>query len=146
MKYVHTNIIARDWRKLSAFYQEVFQCVPVPPRRDLSGKWVDDLSGIQNARIQGEHLALPGYGAGGPTLEIFSYDTMPENEKWINSEGFAHIAFAVDHVAETLNLVIQRGGSAVGELVTREYPNGKTGTFVYCRDIEGNIIELQKWE
>jgi len=146
MKYVHTNIIARDWEKLSKFYQEVFQCVPVPPKRDLSGKWVEDFSGVQNAHIQGEHLSLPGYGENGPTLEIFSYNEMDETQKMINSIGFAHIAFAVDDVAYVLNLVIKNGGTIVGELVKQKYSNGKTGTFVYCRDIEGNIVELQKWE
>ena len=36
-RYVHTNLIARDWRVLARFYQEVLGCVPVPPERDLSG-------------------------------------------------------------------------------------------------------------
>ncbi|WP_413927363.1 VOC family protein [Clostridioides sp. ES-S-0006-03] len=33
MKYVHTNIIARDWEKLSEFYKDVFECRKVPPQR-----------------------------------------------------------------------------------------------------------------
>jgi predicted enzyme related to lactoylglutathione lyase len=146
MKYVHTNLIARDWKKLSGFYQDVFHCVPVPPQRDLSGQWLETLTGIKNVHIQGEHLLLPGYGENGPTLEIFSYDDMTENEKALNTVGFSHIAFVVDDVESTLELVKENGGSCVGELVVQKYPNGKTGTFVYCKDIEGNIIELQKWE
>ena len=27
-KYVHTNIVARDWRRLAVFYQDVFGCTP----------------------------------------------------------------------------------------------------------------------
>jgi len=147
MKYTHTNIIARDWQKLSLFYQRVFQCIPVPPQRDLSGEWVEAFSGVKNAHIQGEHLLLPGYGENGPTLEIFSYNEMSdENEKLINVLGFTHIAFAVDDVQAALELVKENGGAPIGEIVTHTYTNGKTGTFVYCRDIEGNIIELQKWE
>jgi len=145
MKYVHTNIIARDWKRLSKFYQEVFHCVPVPPQRDLKGKWVEDFSGVKNASIQGEHLALPGYDEGGPTLEIFSYNEMLDRENFINGVGFAHIAFAVDDVAEVLNLVQLNGGTKVSEPLTHQYPNGTAVTFVYCRDIEGNVIELQKW-
>jgi predicted enzyme related to lactoylglutathione lyase len=146
MKYVHTNIIAHDWKKLSKFYQKVFKCIPVPPERDLSGAWVIAFTGINNAHIQGEHLLLPGYNENGPTLEIFSYNEMKNNEKYINTLGFAHIAFSVNDVAATLELVKENGGTSVGELVVHKYPNGKTGTFVYCKDIEGNIIELQKWE
>jgi predicted enzyme related to lactoylglutathione lyase len=33
-RYVHTNLIARDWRKLAAFYQLVFGCLPVPPEME----------------------------------------------------------------------------------------------------------------
>jgi len=146
MKYVHTNIIARDWKRLSEFYQKVFQCIPVPPERDLSGPWITALTGVDNAHIKGEHLLLPGYGENGPTLEIFSYNEAINNEKHINTLGFAHIAFSVDNVAAALELVKENGGTSVGELVIQKYANGKTGTFVYCKDIEGNIIELQKWE
>jgi predicted enzyme related to lactoylglutathione lyase len=146
MKFAHTNIIARDWKKLSKFYQEVFHCVPVPPQRDLSGDWVVAFSGVQNAHIQGEHLLLPGFGENGPTLEIFSYNEFSGYEKSINALGFSHIAFAVDDVKATFDLVKKNGGKPVGELVSQKYPNGKIGTFVYCRDPEGNIIELQKWQ
>jgi predicted enzyme related to lactoylglutathione lyase len=146
MRYVHTNIIARDWKKLSVFYQKVFQCVPVPPQRDLSGDWLDKITGIKNAHIKGEHLLLPGHGEEGPTLEIFSYDEMENHENFVNSIGYSHIAFTVNNVEATLELVKKNGGAAIGELVTQKYPNGKTGTFVYCKDIEGNIIELQKFE
>lgn len=37
-KYVHTNLIANDWRALSDFYQQLFGCVPVPPERDFRGE------------------------------------------------------------------------------------------------------------
>lgn len=35
-KYMHTNLIAEDWRTLADFYQHVFGCVPVPPERDFT--------------------------------------------------------------------------------------------------------------
>jgi predicted enzyme related to lactoylglutathione lyase len=31
-KYVHTNLMTRDWRKLVEFYSSVFGCIPKPPR------------------------------------------------------------------------------------------------------------------
>ena len=150
MKYTHTNLIAVDWKKLSKFYQKVFGCVAVPPQRDLSGEWIENLTGIKNVRIRGEHLRLPGYGEDGPTLEIFSYDEQADepaaNKKMINAPGFAHIAFAVDDVQAALDSVKKNGGSAIGKITEQKYSDGRTGTFVYCRDLEGNIIELQKWD
>ena len=36
-KYVHTNLIARDWKRLVRFYFEVFGCEPEGPERDMRG-------------------------------------------------------------------------------------------------------------
>ena len=147
MRYVHTNIIAKDWKKVSQFYQKVFHCRPLPPVRDLSGEWVDRLTGIPSAHIQGEHLLLPGYSEDHPTLEIFSYSREEtENSKMINHLGFAHLAFEVDDVRETLGEVLAAGGGQVGEVVESTYPGNVRATFVYAKDIEGNIIELQSWQ
>jgi len=38
IKYVHTNLIANDWKSLSEFYVNVFDCEPIYPERDLSGR------------------------------------------------------------------------------------------------------------
>lgn len=148
MKYVHTNIVARDWKRLSRFYQDVFGMKPIPPARDLSGAWLDALTGLENAHIEGEHLVMPGYEEGeGPTLEIFSYGKPRDSERHgINQFGIAHIAFSTNGVEEALRAVLRAGGSALGEMVTKEYPGGKRATFAYVRDIEGNLIELQSWE
>ncbi len=70
-KYVHTNLIARDWRRLVRFYSEVFGCVAKGPERDLSGAWLDQVT-LRNAHLCGVHLRLPCCGDDGPTLKIFS--------------------------------------------------------------------------
>lgn len=146
-RYAHTNLIAEDWQRLAAFYQNVFGCVPVAPERDLSGEWLDRATGRKRARITGIHLRLPGYGDDGPTLEIFQYDAMPERPSSApNLPGFAHIAFAVDDVPATAQAVLDRGGLPVGELTVREVPGVGVITFQYVADPEGNIIELQHWE
>ncbi|MEL7602912.1 MAG: VOC family protein [Bacillota bacterium] len=146
MRYVHTNLIAKDWKKLSAFYQRVFQCRPVPPPRNLRGDWLNRLTGLKNAHITGEHLALPGYDGDHPTLEIFSYDeTADAGMKQIHRPGFAHMAFEVEDVETVLRQILNEGGEQLGELVQAEYPNNVVATFVYARDPEGNILELQSW-
>lgn len=63
IKYAHTNIVAKDWRRLSDFYFKVFDCKPVFPERDLSGKWIEKVTNIDNVSIKGIHLTLPGYDA-----------------------------------------------------------------------------------
>lgn len=143
-RYVHTNLIARDWRALADFYQDVFGCALVPPERDLQGAHMDAGTGVPGTHVRGVHLRLPGRGADGPTLEIFSYAAMPPHpEPAVNRPGFAHIAFAVDDVAAARAAVLAAGGRPVGEIVTVHL--GSDGSVVWCyvTDPEGNIIELQ---
>jgi predicted enzyme related to lactoylglutathione lyase len=143
-RFIHTNIIARDWRRLAAFYEAVFRCTPVPPERQLSGKWLERATGVPSAEIHGVHLRLPGYGEDGPTLEIFEYTQLEERGKTaVNRPGFAHIAFMVDDVVSARDAVIKAGGGVLGELVSTEIPDAGMITFVYATDPEGNIIELQ---
>lgn len=146
VRYVHTNIIAKDAARLIDFYKTVFQCRSIGEKRDLRGEWLDRLTGIAGAHIVGEHLCLPGYGEDHPTLEIFSYDeTDPNLGAQINRCGIAHLAFEVDDVEETLQKVLQAGGGTLGEVVRTEYADGRKAVFVYALDCEGNIIELQSW-
>ena len=145
-RYVHTNIIAKDAERLIDFYKKVFGCRSIGEKRDLKGTWLDKVTGLKNVHITGEHLALPGYEEDHPTLEIFSYDQMEgDSGHKINQYGIAHIAFEVENVRETLDRLLQNGGSLVGEVVSADYPDGRKATFVYAADIEGNIIELQSW-
>ena len=73
-RYVHTNLIAQDWRALARFYVEVFGCTPVPPERDYKGASLDAATGLTDAHLTGAHLRLPGFDSEGPTLEVFHYD------------------------------------------------------------------------
>lgn len=145
-KYAHTNLIARDWKRLADFYQEVFGCRPVPPERNLSGDWLDNATAIPGSRITGMHLRLPGFGDAGPTLEIFQYDSMPDHPVVApNTPGFSHIAFAVDDVPAMAKAILDHGGSQVGEVVRREVSGAGLLTFQYMADPEGNLVEVQNW-
>jgi predicted enzyme related to lactoylglutathione lyase len=145
-KYAHTNLIAKDWRTLATFYQEVFGCVPVPPERHFTGRDLERGTGIPNAQIDGLHLRLPGYDGNGPTLEIFTYNNLPPRSATaVNRPGFGHIAFGVDDVLEARDAVVGAGGKSIGEIVTLQLMTGAKVTWCYVTDPEGNVIELQSW-
>ncbi len=147
VKYVHTNIISKNWEKLSTFYQRVFECMPVPPTRDQSGDWLDKGTGLNDAHLKGIHLRLPGYRDDGPTLEIYQYTEMEDKSSKIvaNRQGFGHIAFLVSDVDLMYEKVLESGGRALGEITNKEVPGVGLLTFVYMCDPEDNIIELQCW-
>ena len=116
--YTHTNINTPDWKKLSAFYEKVFDMEFVPPLRDLNGEWYHRVTGMDAARVTGCHMRLPGYGENGPTIEFFTWDHpdgTPSNR--INGQGMGHLAFAVDDVEAKVRQLLEEGGSVYGETV-----------------------------
>lgn len=147
MKYVHTNIITLNWRRLADFYTSVFNCEIVPPIRDQKGKWLDKATGVEDAHITGAHLRLPGYNNNGPTLEIYEYDDVKTTAKPVpNQQGFGHIAFEVEDVNEVIEQLLLHGGNSLGEISSKKVEGVGVITVVYARDPDGNIIELQNWQ
>jgi predicted enzyme related to lactoylglutathione lyase len=145
-KYVHTNLVARDWESLASSYERLFGCTRVPPERHYRGPDLERGTGVPGTELHGVHLRMPGWGESGPTLEIYSYTVAREGTPpAVNRRGFGHIAFSVDDVAAARSAVCTSGGSPVGEVVTLEPAKGSRVTWCYVADPEGNIIELQKW-
>ena len=144
VKYGHTNLIAKDWRALARFYEDLFGCTRVPPERDFKGPDLERGTAIPGAQLRGAHLRLPGHGPEGPTLEIFNYNVMEEKPGVaVNRPGFGHIAFVVDDVPSARQAVLAAGGQPVGEVVTLTNAAGAMLTWVYVTDPEGNVLELQ---
>lgn len=143
-KYVHTNLIAENWHKLTKFYTDVFGCKLVPPERDFQGDALDAGTGLKGAHLSGAQLRLPGYGEGGPTIEIYNYNQLePRPATVVNRPGFGHIAFEVENVEAARQEVEANGGGAVGDIVTVTTKAGTQVTWCYMTDPEGNVIELQ---
>jgi predicted enzyme related to lactoylglutathione lyase len=144
VRYVHTNLIAQNWQIRARFYQSVFGCEVIPLARDFAAEQIEAGTGIPGAALRGVHLRLPGHGANGPTIEIFTYSQQLEPEVPApNRPGFGHIAFAVRSVADARNEVLRAGGQAAGEIVTVTTSTGTKIMWCYVTDPEGNILELQ---
>ena len=147
MKYVHTNLITDDWKRLAGFYVQVFGCKLILPQHHLSGDWLAKGTGVNNAKITGAHLRLPGYGDQGPTLEIFEYNNNISRPTPVaNEKGLGHLAFEVEDVEAVLEKVLAFGGKHYGEVVQHPMPGVGQLSFVYTRDPDGNVVELQHWD
>ena len=145
-RYAHTNVIARDWRRLASFYETVFGCERASPERDLKGPDLDAGTGVPGSQIRGIHLRLPGGGPNGPTLEILTYATLADGlAPAVNRPGLGHLAFAVPDVPMAREEVLAAGGRPVGDVVTLTLATGGRVTWCYVTDPEGNVIELQAW-
>jgi hypothetical protein len=143
-RYVHTNLIARDWQALARFYEVVFGCLRVPPERDLTGPVMEAGTGIPAAHLRGVHLRLPGHGDTGPTLEVFTYDRLEEKPAQ-RSTGPASSP-GVQRGRCSGRSGHDTGGRrrASWQVVTVAVSVGHV-TWCYVTDPEGNIIELQSW-
>ena len=147
MKYSHTNLNAKDWQKLAQFYCDVFEGHIVPPERNLYGDWFEKASGVKGAHVRGCHVALPGYEAGGPVLEIFTHENLIGEPGEFNHAGMGHLGILVDDVKATLDSLLAHGGSTDGEIASHYYENkGQTLTMIYAKDPEGNFIEIMRWD
>jgi catechol 2,3-dioxygenase-like lactoylglutathione lyase family enzyme len=145
-RFGHVNVTSRDWRRLATFYTEVFGCELVPPERDIRSADLDAATGLHDAHLTGAHLRLPGYGAAGPTIEIFSYDELQPNPGTeVARAGWGHVAFQVPNVPAAVEAVQAAGGGRVGAVITTRTADGRQVTWCYATDPDGNIVELQAW-
>ena len=62
---------------------------------------------------------------------------------WKRGMSTRHIAFQVDDVETARGAVLANGGKDLGKRVSVPVPGEGVVTFVYVRDPEGNVIELQ---
>jgi glyoxylase I family protein len=146
VRFGHVNVTSRDWRRLAAFYTDLFGLEPVPPERDYRGRDLEAATGIPNAHLTGAHLRLPGHGPTGPTLEIYQYDEVTASAgPRVDQSGWGHVAFQVPDVPSALEEVLAAGGGRVGEIVTLTTADGRHVTWCYATDPDGNIVELQAW-
>lgn len=147
MRFAYTNFVSTNWKSLVDFYIKTFSCKIIPPIRNQSGEWLDKGTGLKNAKLEGAHLLLPGHGQNGPTLEIYEYENI-ENQNFIspNKKGFGHITFEVGSVEIILEKLIKNGGKFNGEVTKRKVEGVGEVIFVCARDPEGNLIEMQSWK
>jgi catechol 2,3-dioxygenase-like lactoylglutathione lyase family enzyme len=145
-RFGHVNVTSRDWRRLAAFYTDLFGLELVPPERDYRGPDLEAATGIPDAHLTGAHLRLPGHGPTGPTLEIYQYEEVEASAgARVARAGWGHIAFQVPDVPAALAALLEAGGGRFGDAVTLTTADGRHVTWCYATDPDGNIVELQAW-
>jgi catechol 2,3-dioxygenase-like lactoylglutathione lyase family enzyme len=149
-RLAHVSITAKDLDRLAEFYRKALGFTEARPERSFSGAWLEKGTGVPGASIKRVHLRLPGSSPDGALLELIEYsasigdDTPPA----ANRAGLRHIAIEADSAEELArlhDLVIEHGGSGLGDISENHIDGLGTVTFVYMTDPEGNIVELLNW-
>ena len=97
VRFGHVNVIATDWRRLAAFYTEVFGCEFVPPERDISGPVLEAATGARVA-----------------FMIRFGNGLLPEPKTVIQASDQVYIAAVSGRIAEALAIAALPPGEDVG--------------------------------
>jgi catechol 2,3-dioxygenase-like lactoylglutathione lyase family enzyme len=144
--FSHVGITVSSFEKAVQFYWNVFGCPLVgvadtPSDRVRSFFKVDGTSlgdtasGEASPRCKIGWIRVPG----GATLEIFEFTPqLPLQTGPWNRVGLTHVCFDVRNT-DRWYAYLQRKGV---ECVTRPERSPRGHTFFFCRDFDGNLIEL----
>jgi catechol 2,3-dioxygenase-like lactoylglutathione lyase family enzyme len=134
--FSHVGITVSDFNRAVQFYWDVFGC-PLVGVADTPSDRVRSFFHVDDARpgCKIGWIRVPG----GATLEIFEFTPAlpPEAVAW-NRIGLTHFCFNVRDTQAWYDYLGRKGV----ECVTRPERSPRGHTFFFCRDPDGNLIEL----
>ena len=133
----HTGIVVRDLEKAANFYRALGF---IDSNQALEeGKFIDQVTGLLNAKLEWIKLKSPD----GYLLELLQYHSHLESEEVTkqrsNKLGCSHIAFGVDNIEKTCEIIEKIGGSIVNPPALSDDKKVKVA---YCHDVEGVLMEI----
>ena len=103
------------------------------------GKFIDQVTGLSNVKLEWVKLKSPD----GFLLELLKYHSHPESaeitQQKSNKLGCSHMAFGVDNIEKTCEIIEKIGGSIVNRPALTDDKKVKVA---YCHDIEGVLMEI----
>ena len=135
LRFLHANHNSLDWEQVVAFYRKVFGVDAIGAERDYDGAFIAELTGIRGVAVRGRHIEMPGYSAGGPTVEAFTYN-LPSGRRALTFSDAGVVA--IGFVTDDLDAMLARVSSAGGKLVFRD------GGDAVTQDLYGNLIQFRK--
>ena len=140
-KIDHINIVVNDLYAAKKFFTELgFQ---VLHEGDLTGVWIDKVTGLEN--VKAEYCAL-GLTQDQTNLELIHYDSPKEefaiSKETPNKPGLRHLAFEVADIKAFVRKLKKKGYTFFSEIQIYE-PSDKKLCYFYGP--EGIILELAEY-
>ena len=138
----HAGIYVKDLVRMAAFYRDVFQMHTICENVEQSDELIADLFQVKEAKVRLTKLITEqGKASGvGDMLELLQL-LEPEGKALAEdgpiSEGM-HVAFGVRAIEMVVDAIVARGGKRM----TRIHLMGNGNKCCFCRDPEGNWLEL----
>lgn len=123
MRFKYVQIGCKDINKMVDFYKKTLDFSVSDETKWLNGK-------------EGVVLKAPGFGDDGVVFGFIKAENGVEARQ-INDRGFAHVCFETIDVRAAIDRFVRYGGKFQSTLKSpRDNP------CVYCKDIEGNVVEF----
>lgn len=133
----HTGIVVRDLIKTANFYCALG--FVEDNRASEQGAFIDQVTGLKNTKLEWVKLKSPD----GYLLELLQYRSHAESaeitKQKSNKLGCSHIAFGVDNIEKTCEIIEKIGGSIVNPPALSDDKKVKVA---YCHDVEGVLMEI----
>jgi len=145
----HVNLIVDDLPAMIAFYRDLLG-LRLTKRTSIGGHWIEALTGFPKVEADVAYLEADR-GAG---IELIRYRT-PQGERpdglgCPNAKGIRHVALRVADLDAAVNCLTEAAVeflSTPQQVATDQVDYaGQRKRIVYCRDPEGNLLELCAFE
>jgi catechol 2,3-dioxygenase-like lactoylglutathione lyase family enzyme len=142
--YHHVGVRVSNIAEAIQFYRGALGARVVVEPYEHTGEIADSITGHRGSTMRMAQLAFDG-DAGG-FVELFEFapaELAPDSPVPYTHQRVLHFGLQVDDVDATLASVEAAGGSRVFD--PRQMAGGDTNAvinFCYCRDPDGNVIEL----
>lgn len=141
----HVNFVVGDMQRMVAFYRDVLG-LRVTKQAVISGPWIEAATGL--SPVEAEVVFLEADD--GPGIELLHYrmpaGPRPDGLGRPNAQGLRHVAFRVtdlDRLVAALEAAGLQMLSAVQQVPPAQVDYAdQRKRLVYCRDPEGNLLEL----
>jgi glyoxylase I family protein len=141
----HVNLVVENLQTMIAFYQDLLG-LRLTKRATITGLWIDAVTGLPHVEAEVAFLELPQ----GPGIELIEYrrpkGPRPAGLGEPHTKGLRHIAFRVADL-DALAAAMRAAGVALASEI-QQVPSAQVDfaqqrkRLVYCRDPEGNLLEL----
>ena len=130
----HVGLVVRDIETCKAFYKALGFDVLVD--RDESSDFIHNLLGIETKSLR---LVKLGRSPADAFIELLAFDTHVNSaQRPLNGVGITHFALTVENVDSFYD---EHRGRCSFLTEPRVSPDGRVKV-VFCRDPEGNVIEV----
>lgn len=132
----HVGLIVQDIDKSYELYRDILGFIPKVDQIE-KGDFYEHLTGL----ISGVARTSKCYSSDGTCIEFIEYQSQKADcrEKGLTSEGFNHIALNIDDLDSLHEKLLSIGLEFINE--PKLNPE-KTAKVAFCRDFEGNLLEL----